>query len=290
MKDLDWRIICELSKTQNITKAAHELFMTQPALTRRLHIIEEELGVKIVERGKNGVTFTRAGKYIATCSEQQQMLRNDMERKLDFYRNDQKGILEIGTSFSFSSKRLPAILGAYKEICPDQEVELQCQRSDRLLQSIERGQFHVVFMKGNERTTLCETMIEQSYLVAVSNHPMSVEDMQYAPQVIYEKGQYNKMLIDNWWSQNFDTVPIIGAHMQFADYTFSMVKSGMGYMICFLTAEELRHLDLYQIRLCDKDGNEITRKTRMIYRDDPDQAPYIKKFIKMINERWAIQS
>lgn len=290
MKDLDWRIICELNKTQNITKAANEVYMTQPALTRRLHIIEEELGVKIAERGKNGVTFTRAGKYIVTCAEQQRMLREEMERKLEFYRNDQKGILEIGTSFSFLRKNLPAILGAYKEICPDQEVELQCLRSDRLLQSIERGQFHIVFMKGNEHTALCETTIEKAYMVAVSNQPMSVEDMQYTPQLSYEKGQSTRMLIENWWNHHFDTAPVIGASVQLADYTFSMVKSGMGYMICFLTAEELRHLDLHQIRLCDPDGNEITRKTRMIYRNDPEQAPYIKKFIQMVNERYAIHS
>ena len=38
MKDSDWRILCELYQTPNITKVAEKLFMTQPTLTKRLPV------------------------------------------------------------------------------------------------------------------------------------------------------------------------------------------------------------------------------------------------------------
>ena len=47
MKDSDWRILCELYQTPNITKVAEKLFMTQPTLTKRLQYIEEEFQTRI---------------------------------------------------------------------------------------------------------------------------------------------------------------------------------------------------------------------------------------------------
>ena len=55
IKQKDWLIIKTLYEEKNITKTAEKLYITQPALTYRLQAIEQEFGVKIVNRGKKGV-------------------------------------------------------------------------------------------------------------------------------------------------------------------------------------------------------------------------------------------
>ena len=68
---MDWKILNELYHFHNITKAASALYITQPALTKRLQAMEQELGVQIVLRSKNGVIFTSAGEYLAKCAQKQ---------------------------------------------------------------------------------------------------------------------------------------------------------------------------------------------------------------------------
>ena len=65
MKDTDWQIINELYKTRNITKAANNLFIAQPTLTKRLQYIEDELGITLIIRSARGLIFTPEGEYIA---------------------------------------------------------------------------------------------------------------------------------------------------------------------------------------------------------------------------------
>lgn len=62
MKDTDWNLIRELYKTRSITRTAEELYISQPALTKRLRVIEKELDVIIAERTSQGLQFTAAGR------------------------------------------------------------------------------------------------------------------------------------------------------------------------------------------------------------------------------------
>lgn len=68
MRDFDWEVIAVLSKTRNITKTANLLFLSQPALTKRIQAIEEELGAQLLVRGRRGSKFTLEGERIAQKS------------------------------------------------------------------------------------------------------------------------------------------------------------------------------------------------------------------------------
>ena len=57
----DWEMLVRLYKWKSITKTAEELFMTQPALTKRLKQIEEEFGISIALRSSQGLIFTPKG-------------------------------------------------------------------------------------------------------------------------------------------------------------------------------------------------------------------------------------
>lgn len=58
MEYRDWHILQTLFREQNITKTAEALYISQPALTKRLRQIEKDFGVQIVQRGSRGVQFT----------------------------------------------------------------------------------------------------------------------------------------------------------------------------------------------------------------------------------------
>ncbi|WP_166442454.1 helix-turn-helix domain-containing protein [Enterocloster asparagiformis] len=82
MKTSDWALIQTLYECRNITRAAAQLYISQPTLTKRLRAIEEELGVVIALRGKRGVTFTPEGEYLAVKATQFLSLMDEVNRHL----------------------------------------------------------------------------------------------------------------------------------------------------------------------------------------------------------------
>ena len=61
MDEKDYELLHALDETRNITHAADKLYMTQSALSKRIKALEQELGVEIVLRSRQGIRFTPAG-------------------------------------------------------------------------------------------------------------------------------------------------------------------------------------------------------------------------------------
>ena len=61
MDEKDYELLLELYEQKNITKVAQKLFLTQPAISKRIQKMEEELQCQLFLRSKKGVLFTPAG-------------------------------------------------------------------------------------------------------------------------------------------------------------------------------------------------------------------------------------
>ena len=64
MDEKDYELLLDLNETKNITKTASRLFLTQPAITKRIQKMEEELKCPLFLRSKKGVILTPSGESI----------------------------------------------------------------------------------------------------------------------------------------------------------------------------------------------------------------------------------
>ena len=64
MDEKDFELLEVLDETRNITHAADKLYMTQSALSKRIKSMEQELGVEILLRSRQGIRFTPAGEKV----------------------------------------------------------------------------------------------------------------------------------------------------------------------------------------------------------------------------------
>lgn len=284
MKDTDWKLIYELDKYRNITKAADVLFMTQPSLTRRLQVIEQELGVQIVNRSKHGIEFTRVGNYLVECAARQVEFSEELEGKLSFFRNDQQGTIVIGTSYSFSRTQLPEILGKYRLSHPDIDYELICIRSDKLVQQMNMGRLHVCFVRGNDKSLCREKIMQYATACVISKNPVELSELPNLSRIAYETGKSSREVMEKWWYSHYQVPPRMGMHVTFLDNAYEMVEHGMGYLIGFLSDEEIEKSKLYCYPLKDENGEIIRRVTRFLYQDTKDQPDYVREFVRQVLE------
>ncbi len=116
----------------NITKAAQELFISQPSLSESLNKVEQEFGTKIFERTQDGLLPTAFGlRYLDTARKILDRYKR-MEADLDEYRQMRRGKLTFGIPMNLGSYLLPKVLPAFQSLYPDITVQFKENNSTEL--------------------------------------------------------------------------------------------------------------------------------------------------------------
>ena len=114
--------IFELAKTRNFNRAAENLFITQPALTYQINVIEEELGFRLFDRSGKGAALTPAGEqFLVTLRDVDAQLKRAIEQGQNFafrYRDN----ITIGMPLRSALYHLPEIIREFKNEDPSVSV------------------------------------------------------------------------------------------------------------------------------------------------------------------------
>ena len=100
MDEKDYELLHALDETRNITHAADKLYMTQSALSKRIKALEQELGVEIVLRSRQGIRFTPAGEQVLLHSAAAAREMEKMRRQLASIQGEACGTLRVLTSLN----------------------------------------------------------------------------------------------------------------------------------------------------------------------------------------------
>ena len=124
MDEKDFELLEVLDETRNITHAADKLYMTQSALSKRIKSMEQELGVEILLRSRQGIRFTPAGEKVLEHSRAALKQMEQLRRGLDAMQGEVCGTLKAGVSVNFSYYRLPEVLTEYPKKYPRVRLDI----------------------------------------------------------------------------------------------------------------------------------------------------------------------
>ena len=159
-------------KMKSVSKAARELFISQPALSEAIKREEKRLGFEIFNRKTLPLTLTPEGKcYIEAIEKMQQIERDSME-KIDGIRNINKGTLRIGISTHLSFYVVPKILKEFQKIYPDVDIHIIFTDTDKLAHLLENESADVILT--NEKISSedynASVLLREQYVVAIPQH------------------------------------------------------------------------------------------------------------------------
>lgn len=103
-----------VSQKLSFTKAAHELFITQPAVTKHINELESQLKMPLFKRHGNSISLTKAGEILVKYAEQVFKVYASLENELAQLSNVLSGGLNIGASTTLAQYVLPKILALFK--------------------------------------------------------------------------------------------------------------------------------------------------------------------------------
>lgn len=143
------RFFIVAAQYMNITKAAKALFLTQPALTRNIHQIEEELGVPLFRRAHRRISLTEAGEcFLAEAKLTLQQLDHSITAAQKASRGE-LGKLIIGCTSMAGLVGVPRLVQRFRERFPGPMIVLQELDSAGLEPALRRGTIDVALLYGS---------------------------------------------------------------------------------------------------------------------------------------------
>ena len=133
------RYFLTLARENNISRAAEALFITQPTLSRQLAELEEELGVKLFERGKRKITLTEDGMLLRRRAEEMIELEDKVEREFRQRNDNLSGVISIGAAETKAVEILPKLITSFREKYPAVTFDIQSDIATSVKEGIDRG-------------------------------------------------------------------------------------------------------------------------------------------------------
>lgn len=151
MIDTRLKVFRSVATLLSFTKAANELFISQPAISKHIQELEKEYGVQLFDRIGNRIQLTRAG----------QLMLDHACKIIDAYQNldfDMKklteksgGELRIGASTTISQYVLPELIAEFRKLYPDIRITLLSGNSHEIEDALAAGRIDLGMVEGIKR-------------------------------------------------------------------------------------------------------------------------------------------
>lgn len=212
------KYVYEVYKERSFTKAAQNLYISQPSLSARIKKIEEIIGEPLFDRSTTPLQLTEVGKvYIEAAEEITQI-----EQRVENYINDLAGLktgnLAVGASTLFAAYVVPSLITQFNQKFPDVHIQLIEGNTAELEEMLGSNALDFVIDNYHYDSILYnkELYCEENILLAVPKH-FSVNEELKEYQLSYENIK-NK----NYLSRKYPAVPL----ERFADLPFIMLTQG----------------------------------------------------------------
>lgn len=142
------RAFVTVARLGNLTRAAAQLHLTQPAVSLQLKNLQEALGVTLFSRTSHGLTLTRDGQALLPHAERALAAAGDVERAASALRQEVRGRLRIGTILDPQFLRLGGFLKQLVETYPQLETALRHGMSGWVLEQVRARELDVGYYIG----------------------------------------------------------------------------------------------------------------------------------------------
>ncbi|HYM49285.1 MAG TPA: LysR family transcriptional regulator [Candidatus Limnocylindrales bacterium] len=157
----------EVARRGNVSRAAEALFVTQPTLTARLHILERELGQALFTRTRRGMRLTDAGRLFLPYAERAVRSVRDGRQALLDAASESGGRLVLGAAPAVSTYVLPLLLERFAARYPRVDVAVRTGHSEDMLQMLLREEVQLAMVRALRHPDIESVPLYQEELVLV---------------------------------------------------------------------------------------------------------------------------
>ncbi|MDM7202763.1 MAG: selenium metabolism-associated LysR family transcriptional regulator, partial [Thermodesulfobacteriaceae bacterium] len=284
-------VYIKVFESKSFSKAAKELFLSQPTVTIHIKELENFLGVSLFSRDTRNVIPTKAGKIVYEYGKQILQIYKQMDKELWPYRDEESGYVEIGGSTIPGQYILPRLIKLFKEEHPKIKVFLKVSDTQGVIEEILKGSFEfgVVGAKSKHSDLVFEACCKDEIVLIsppdFSEKSISLSKLPELPLIMREEGSGTwRNVIEHLERAglNSKTLNIVG-EMGSTEAVKASVKEGLGCSFVSRRAVELE-VTLNLIKIVEIKDLKINRFFYLVYLKNKEFTPASQKFLNFIKK------
>ncbi|MED4292225.1 LysR family transcriptional regulator [Priestia megaterium] len=195
------RLFHTVAEKGNVTRAAEELKISQPAVTVQIKKLEKELGVTLLGTKGRGILLTPVGIQLAKQAKRLFSLESEIEIYIEQLKNGEVGKLRIVATYLPANFLIPNWIGKYKKKFPEVELELMTTNSQKAMSQLMNYEADIAFIGGrrefNELINSTQLFEDEMLFVVNKNHKFASKNIPLSqivkePFVFREKGSSSR--------------------------------------------------------------------------------------------------
>ena len=266
------RVFYHAAKYQNFTIAAKRLFITQPAVTAQLKLLEEFCGLKLFKRKGRKIHLSDEGKTLYIYARKIFDYEKEIEHAIDDMKELKRGVLRLGTTKTYARYFMPFLMTSFHESYSNIKINLDEGSSLDMIHSLLDLRNEVaVIAKAEDNPDVCFIPFSQEELVVIlaPDHPLtqkeivSFRELGEEPIIMKEVGSGTRRLVNELFSIN-DCVPDILMETSNTEFIKQLVQRGEGvsFLVREAVALELKEGKLATVPL---EGGKIVLDVSIAY-------------------------
>ncbi|MFT4806708.1 MAG: DNA-binding transcriptional LysR family regulator [Paraglaciecola sp.] len=231
---------CQLAALGNFTRAAHKLGIAQPALTVAIQKLEQEVGLKLINRADKNSLLTAEGQVLHKLAIQLLSQAKQLELELEELKDLERGTIRFGVSAMMGSYYFPKILTEFKQKYPKIKIHLVDQGTAALEKMLLNSELDLALVRGDlENPQLRYTKLINEEIVAgmVSSHPLAAEQTislaQFCqqPLVLFHEGYFLREAVSQFAKKHQLTLDV-RMETNLIELQKSLVRNEVGITTC----------------------------------------------------------
>jgi LysR family transcriptional regulator, transcriptional activator of the cysJI operon len=197
MFDFRLQVFQTVAKRLNFTRAAAELYITQPAVSKHIQELEHQFKVKLFDRNGSRIKLTNAGEILLRHAEQLFAIYRNLEFEMNNLTLQHSGRLRIGASTTVAQYVLPPVLAAFHEKFPEVLISLVTNNTEQTEHSLNKNEIDLGIIEGRSKNTsikYTEFIKDKIVLVTTVKNPLAkkesiqLKDLKNIPVLLREAG------------------------------------------------------------------------------------------------------
>ena len=148
MSDFRLKVLISVAKNKSFTKAANELHITQPAISKHIRELESYYNVRLIDRNAQNSILTKAGEIFLSHAEKIIENYNQLQYEMNRINQTFSGELHIGASTTIGQYIIPSLLAQFMKTYPDLKVELINGNSEEIEKDLIEGRIEIGLVEG----------------------------------------------------------------------------------------------------------------------------------------------
>lgn len=268
-------------KHGNMTKAAEELFIAQPAVSNTIAEIEKNYNVKLFDRINKRLFLTDEGKKLLIKA--QEVVSSFDEFEEQALNASKKPLLKIGSSLTIGKQKLPWLLRRLKENFTDIDFQVSVNQTSIIESKILSGTLDFAFIQGKPSDqNIKSRLVDCNTLIAVCGKKYNMPDTVTLKELcnydllLREDESVSREFLDNIFAlENIVVTPVMESISNQALISAAAQNLGVTIMPEAMLTRQLKNGGLRKITVSDY---EFTRNSYLIYYKDKSFGP-VKKDI-----------